>query len=107
MTSSEFVEWLAHNETDPPEPIRQDYRAALVAHTVARAMGGKSAQRLRLADFVLRFDRSDAPQLTTEQRTTRSKAYWSAVIAAGQIKRRGNGQPRHTLSLPDRQVTGA
>lgn len=48
----EFAEWIAYAQIEPFGPDRQDYAVAIVAHTVAQTMGGKSARSLTPRDFL-------------------------------------------------------
>ena len=54
MTGDEFIELLAWDRhISPIGDIKEDYRAALIAHTVAASQGAKS----KLDDFVLDWER--------------------------------------------------
>ena len=53
IDGEEFTYWMAYNKLDPIGREREDYQTALVAHTVASV---NSKKRLKLEDFLLKFD---------------------------------------------------
>jgi hypothetical protein len=56
--SNELAEWQAYErQYGPLGPERGDWQAALPAHVIATAMGGKRARTLKLQDFLLRWGR--------------------------------------------------
>lgn len=59
MSSREFVEWRAFNALEPPEPVRGDYRTALLAFVVCKLFAGEK-YRGKIEDFLLEFRRADA-----------------------------------------------
>lgn len=53
VDSAELSEWMAYEQVAGPlGPLRQEISAAIIALTVARAMGGKKAKRLKLDEFL-------------------------------------------------------
>jgi hypothetical protein len=58
MPVSEMGEWLLLYEQEPFGDVRADLRSAIVAHTVARAIGGNKTSRV--VDFMPQF-RIDVP----------------------------------------------
>ena len=57
MTSSDIVEWMGFDFVDPIGAQRTDMQAALIAYTVAAvAPKAKNTKKLKLSDFVLKFD---------------------------------------------------
>jgi hypothetical protein len=53
MTAVEIAEWRAYCEIEPFGQDRQDAGSAIVAHTIAMAVGGEDT--LTPADFLPRF----------------------------------------------------
>lgn len=57
MTSRDIVEWMGFDYIDPIGAQRADMQAALVAYTVAAvAPKAKNAKKLKLSDFMLKFE---------------------------------------------------
>lgn len=56
ISSEEFAEWMQYEQEDPGEPERSDWRAALVACTVANSMRAKGPP-MQPKDFLLKFTR--------------------------------------------------
>lgn len=55
MSSREFAEWMAFAQVEPFGPEREDFRAALVAQTVAN-FSGRAKKALTIEDFMPKFD---------------------------------------------------
>ena len=73
ITSRELTEWAAfEREYGPLGPERGDWQAALVAHTLAGASGGK---RSRVSDYLIRW--SGRRQQSAEDQLTVLKALTS------------------------------
>ena len=56
IDSREFAEWLAYDRISPIGPERADWRAAMLAATLANVWRGKGAP-LAIADFLPVFDK--------------------------------------------------
>ncbi len=65
---------------EPGEPIRSDYQAALIAFTVARALGGKD-YRGELKDFLLQFN-IEKESLTDEEIGAMNKMYMRLALGS-------------------------
>lgn len=78
ISAREFAEWAAFDRMNPGEPERGDYRAALIAFTVARALG---AENVKLEDFVLEFGKrkENEPNVDVD---ARNKALVSLLLGA-------------------------
>jgi hypothetical protein len=56
VDSRELAEWMAYDRLDPLGDERADYRAAIIAATVANRSRGKGERSYSPADFVPDFD---------------------------------------------------
>ena len=54
MTSAEFGEWLAMEQIEPGEPIRGDYHAAMICHTLAM-INRKKGHMPKLKNYMLQY----------------------------------------------------
>lgn len=78
MSSRELSEWAAfEREYGPLGPVRGDWQAALVAHTVAGAHGVKGDMK----DFMLNWSRP-RPQSVEDQLTV-LRAFASRGVSGG------------------------
>lgn len=58
MSSREFARWKAFDRLEPIGEQRADIRAALIAQTVANALGA-GKKPFKLSDFLLQFEADD------------------------------------------------
>jgi hypothetical protein len=104
MPATELTEWIQFYGVEPFGEYRDDFRAAIVAFTVARSMGGgKSA---KLSDFMPFFSdeqaqRNAAHAATRSEAATVSNAFMKAssrlhhkVIRLGKRQERRHGRTR-------------
>jgi len=55
IDSREFAEWLAYDECHPIGPERDDWRAGLIAATIANVNRGKNQPAFNPDDFMPKF----------------------------------------------------
>lgn len=102
LSWSQFVEWKAIYRLDPFGEKRADYRAAVVAFTVASyAAFTKGKDKLKFENFMLNFDRPN-DELTVQDEEKhlaqlRSLETWMMVQASHIIDKDGNkvANPNH------------
>ncbi len=71
VDSAELAEWMAYEQVAGPlGPIRQDLAAATIALTVARALGGKKAKRLKFEEFLPAWARPEKAEQAWEDMLT-------------------------------------
>ena len=80
MSSCEFTEWMAFSQLEPWGEERADLRSALICKVLADINTPKDKQRMKLEDFVLKFDRK--PQAQTTEEMIGAVAQISAIYAA-------------------------
>lgn len=51
----EFAEWCVFESLDPASEARADWRAAMLASTIANAFRGKSQRAFTIKDFIPQF----------------------------------------------------
>jgi hypothetical protein len=54
MTSAEFAEWIAMDQLEPGEPMRSDYHAAMICHTLA-VINRKKGHMPKLKSYHLQY----------------------------------------------------
>ncbi len=59
MDSHEFAEWMAYYRIDPYGSWREDYRAGIVASTLANVNRTKDAKVFTPQDFIPEFDHAE------------------------------------------------
>lgn len=57
MPASVWWEWMAFHQIDPITAEREDYRAGVIAATVANAHRRKGARAMKPGDFMPKFGR--------------------------------------------------
>jgi len=67
MPQRVYREWIAYAEIDPWDEERADWRAAMVAFTMANMWRGKKGRKPKLKDFMPQFKKRQAPRLKTPQ----------------------------------------
>jgi hypothetical protein len=94
ITSQELSEWAAYHRRNPIGPERDDWRAAMIACTVANAHRGKR-RAYKIQDFLLKFGKKK-PQSVEQMR-----ALWGSVVKAVD-----NGRYKQPVSSvgPERQA---
>ena len=56
VSSKEFAEWMAYHRIDPIEPLRSDFRFAMIASIIANIGGRKKGTRaFKIEDFMPKF----------------------------------------------------
>ncbi len=60
MNSLEYTEWLANESIDPGEPVRNDWRAAMITFFIVKVFAGKK-YRGEIKDFLLQFEQEKNP----------------------------------------------
>ena len=83
MPLSVFYEWMAYDSIDPIGAERDDWRASMVACTIANANRGKRSRTYKVKDFMPTF----GPRPVTKQSCQAMKAnlmMFNASIAAAQ-----------------------
>ena len=55
VSSREFAEWMAYDQTDPIGRDRGDWQAAMVACTFASVMRAPNSRPPKVEEFVLKF----------------------------------------------------
>lgn len=83
MHPIEFEEWRLFFELEPPESIRHDMRAAMLAAVYANSKRDprKRPKAFELTDFVVRFG-DDIPTPTRKQTWQEQKAAFMALVGA-------------------------
>ena len=87
ISSREFAEWLAYDRIAPLGPERADWRAALIAATVANAFRGRARRAYKVEDFMPRFDGGAAARRDGEELEV-MMSQWASMYQAAQ---RGEG----------------
>ena len=62
MPQRVYREWLAYAETDPWDEERADWRAAMIAHTMASLWRGKKGRKPKFKDFMPQFKQAIQPK---------------------------------------------
>jgi hypothetical protein len=62
MPQRVYREWMLYAETDPWDEQRADWRAAMIAQTMASLWRGKRGRRTKLKDFLPQFKRAAQPR---------------------------------------------
>lgn len=87
MTAAELREWMAFDRVEPIGELRADFRAGLVAATVANVHRGRGRQAFTPADFMPFLDRrpgvAEPPGLTSAERVAAVRALLGARKAGG------------------------
>lgn len=55
LSSLELAEWMAYDKLEPFGELRDDYRAALICHTLYQINASKDSPKLNLEDFLIRY----------------------------------------------------
>ena len=83
ITSSEFVDWITYFDEEETESFRrEDYYLANIAAEIRRSYV-KDPMKVQLESFLMKT-KKDKPgklkKMTKEERTTRAKAFWGAIL---------------------------
>lgn len=78
VSSRELSEWRAYDTLEPIGERRGDYRAALVASTMANLWRGKNTRAAEIRDFLLEFGQEDEPEMDASG----TLAYWQMLTGA-------------------------
>ena len=80
LTASQFAEWEAFHALEPFGPIRDEYRFATIAATVANAapFRGKGAKAWRAGDFSEALA-ADRPKATPGEVTERLDCFFLSI----------------------------
>ena len=82
MSYNEFLEWTQFLQLDEARDRKTHYYLAQVAMTIAQSVSkAETAQKMKLADFMLRSAPVETP--TPEQQTAKSKSAWDGALKGG------------------------
>lgn len=67
MTSAEYAEWLAYDRLEPMTEERADWRAGMIAATLANVYREKGAEPLKPDDFMPKWGGSEPERPSAEE----------------------------------------
>ena len=85
-----FQEWMAYNQLDPIGSHRDDWRAAMIACTIANAMKGKRGRTAKLKDFMPKFGPKIAQRQSVGEMRANLQMFAAAHEARGGIVRKAD-----------------
>jgi hypothetical protein len=84
MPQRVYREWMVYAEMEPWDQQRADWRAAMIASTMANLWRGKKGRRRKLKDFLPVFKRSPGRPRTKQQAANLMAAM--AKMYGGQVQ---------------------
>lgn len=81
ITAKQFRELEAFEELEPPESVRDDYRAASIATTIANVNRGAKQKPYEMKDFVVKFVEPEQP---TKRQTPQEQLAILKILAMQQ-----------------------
>ena len=78
INSKEFAEWIAYERIEPGDPIRSDWRSAMIAWVISQTMATKKT-KMEIKDFMPKFG-ENLPEDKKDWRSIKQKMLsWAEI----------------------------